>query len=159
MRICNSCMVFVMEFLSLQWGIISIDIRIGDYLTDVYSKGCVVIWEKQALSWCVHLLAVEDVVCGIRRMCWISCTVTHQPALVTFLLQQDDFRRDQHGVLWVRIIYISLMHNRWQQGTNMSVYGLLDSAAQDYIHLNVCTVARHEEDSLCRGSSGLRQSN
>jgi hypothetical protein len=40
-----------MGILLLDWGNMSIDIRIGDNLTDVYLKECNVIWEKQSLSW------------------------------------------------------------------------------------------------------------
>jgi hypothetical protein len=35
----------------LHWGNVRMDIRLGDYLTDVYLKGLVVFWENQALSW------------------------------------------------------------------------------------------------------------
>jgi hypothetical protein len=66
------CFAFAMDILSLHWGNISVDIRIGDNLTDEYLKGCTVIREKQALSWRMHLLAVEDAICGMRRMGWTS---------------------------------------------------------------------------------------
>jgi hypothetical protein len=61
LRICISCVGFPMEILLLRWGNVSIDIRIGDNLTNVYLKECIVIWEKQAHSLLVHLLVVEDV--------------------------------------------------------------------------------------------------
>jgi hypothetical protein len=41
---------FAMEILSLHSENISVDIRIGDNLTDIYLKRCIVIYEKQALS-------------------------------------------------------------------------------------------------------------
>jgi hypothetical protein len=43
--------------------------------------------------------------CGFRRILWTPDTVTRQPTLFKFLLQQDDFLRDQHGVLCVRMLY------------------------------------------------------
>jgi hypothetical protein len=60
LRICISCMGFPMEILSLRWGNVSIDIRIGDNLTDVYLKEFIVIWEKQAHPLLVHLLVVDE---------------------------------------------------------------------------------------------------
>jgi hypothetical protein len=58
MQIRISFMIFAMEILSLHWGNISVDIRIGDNLTDVYLKWCIVIWEKQAFSCCMHVLVM-----------------------------------------------------------------------------------------------------
>jgi hypothetical protein len=101
-----------MEILKLFWGNISIAIRIGDNLTDVYLKGCILTSEKQALSWCLHLLAVEDAVCGMRMMCWMPYAIIHLPALVTFLAQQDDFDRKQHAILCVGVSCIRLMYNQ-----------------------------------------------
>jgi len=66
---------FAMEILSLHWENMSFDIRIRGCLTDVYLKGCITVWEKQSLSWRMHLLAGDDAMCVTRRMCWISCKV------------------------------------------------------------------------------------
>jgi hypothetical protein len=63
----------------------------------------------------MHMLAVEDAMCGMRRMCWILYTITYHPALITFLLQQEDFLREQYGVLYVRISCILLlMYNQYK---------------------------------------------
>jgi hypothetical protein len=137
MQTCILCMGFVMEVLWQHWGNIRVDIRIGDNLTDVYLK-------KQALSCLMHVLAEEDAVCGMRRMCWISHMITHQPALVTFILQQDDFLKVQYGVLDVRISRILFMYNQYKgcsQRTIISVYGVLDVCyTRDCGHINFYAV-------------------
>jgi hypothetical protein len=116
MQICILCMVFAMGILSLHWGNISFDILIADDLTDVYFKRRIVPWEEQALSWRMHLLAVEDAVCGMKRMCSRPYTITHQRALSRFLLQQDDFLRVQYDVLCVRMSCILFMNKQLQPG-------------------------------------------
>jgi hypothetical protein len=57
----------------------------------------------------MHLLAAEDALCGMRRVCWIPRTITHQPALVTFLLQQDYFLTEQH------VVRISCVRSNYDQ--------------------------------------------
>jgi hypothetical protein len=144
MQICISCVVFAMEILSLHRGNISVDIRIRDNLTEVNLKRCIIIWEKRTLSCHMHVLAEEDAVWGMTRMCWISHTITDQPALITFLLQQDDFLRIQYGVLRVRISFIFFMYNQYKgcsQGTNISVYNSHDGCYTGlWTPLNFCAV-------------------
>jgi hypothetical protein len=95
-----------------------------------YLKRCIVIWEKQALSWRMYVLALEFAMCNVRRMCWISYMITHQPADVTFLLQQDD-----HGVLCLGISCIIFMYN---ESTSVAARGqtfpstVLSMAATQY---------------------------
>jgi hypothetical protein len=110
LRTCISCLFFAMIILSLYWGDTSIDIRTGDNLTDVYFKGCIAVWEKQALLLRMDLLAVEDGMCVMGRLCWTLHTITHQPALVTFHLQQDDFLKERHGVLCMRMSRNSFLY-------------------------------------------------
>jgi hypothetical protein len=90
------------------------------------------------------VLAVEDAMCGMRRLCWISHTITHQPALVIFLLQQDDFLRVRYGVLRVVISHMIFMYNQYKgcsQGTNISVYNSLDGCyTRLWKPLNFCAV-------------------
>jgi hypothetical protein len=99
---------------------------------------------ERALSCRINVLAVEDTACGMRRMCWISYTITDQPALGTFLLQQGDFLRVQYGVLCVRISCIRfthIQHKGWSQGTNISVYSSLDGCNTVlWTNLNLCAV-------------------
>jgi hypothetical protein len=93
------------------------------------------------------LLAVKDAVFGMRRMCWISYTVTHQPALiVTFLLQQDDFLRAAwHALRENTVIPFHVPVQGLQQETNMPVYIFLDWSYVTLITpLNICALARHE---------------
>jgi hypothetical protein len=73
----------------------------------------------------MYVLAEEDAVCGMTRMCCISYTITHQPALITFLLQQDDFHRVQYGVLYVSVVsfFTCNQYKGCSQGTNSSLYG------------------------------------
>jgi hypothetical protein len=159
MCICVSCVVFALGILWRHRGNVYIHIRIADYLTEVYLKRRIAIWEKQALSRLMNLLAVEDAMCGMRNMCCISYTITHQPALiVTFLLQQDVFLREQHGLLCVRILLP--FHVQPVQGLHQetnSVYSFVDEwYARLYTPLSFCVVARHEGKSLCHGSLSLR---
>jgi hypothetical protein len=100
-----------MDILSLHWGNISVDIRIGDNVTNVYLKECIVIWEKQVFSCHLCVLAVEGAVCGVRRMCWIPYTTTHQPALVAFPSQKDDSQR----AAWLLCVRISLIRSIYKQ--------------------------------------------
>jgi hypothetical protein len=144
-----SCVVFAVEILSLHWGNISVDIRIRDNLTDVYLKRCIVIWEKRTLSCRVNLLAVEDAVCGMRTMCCISYIITHQPALGTFFLQQEDFLTVQYGALCVTISYILFLSNQHKgcsQGTNIFVY----------ISLNECYTSLWTPWHFCTLCCGLK---
>lgn len=39
-------------------------------------ENCIIILEKQAFSCCMHVLVMEDAVCGTRRMHWTSCTLS-----------------------------------------------------------------------------------
>jgi hypothetical protein len=67
---------FVMIIPLLHRGNIRIDIQIGGNLINVCLKGCIIIWEKQAFSCRMHMLAMEDTVCRMRRMRWTSCTLS-----------------------------------------------------------------------------------
>jgi hypothetical protein len=62
-------MVFAVESLSLDGGNISVDIRFGGNLADVYLKRCIAVSEKQAFSCRLHVLAVKYVMWGMKRMC------------------------------------------------------------------------------------------
>jgi hypothetical protein len=106
-RICILCTIFMMEIL-LHWGNISVDFQIEDYLTDLYLKGCIVIWEKQALSWRMHLLVMEDTASRMLRLCWIMHVITHQPALVTFILQRTTFLAVWHTVHGNKLYFLNL---------------------------------------------------
>jgi hypothetical protein len=66
----------------------------------------IVFWGKQALSCRMNVLAVEAAICGPKRMWWITDTITHQQALVRFLLHQD-ILRERYVILWVRISSVS----------------------------------------------------
>jgi hypothetical protein len=150
-----------MGILWLHWENVSSDNRIWDYLTDVYFKGCIVIWEKQALSWRMHLLAVEDTVCGMRRTCWVSYRVTNQPTLVTFILQQDVFLREQHGVLCVRMGCIRFMYNQCKgcsrERTSFSLQ-LSGWELHKIVHTPQCLCSDEAwRKSVCHKSSGLRR--
>jgi hypothetical protein len=61
--------------------------------------------------------------CGMRRVYWVWCTLTLQPALIRFLLQQDSLGV-QYGILCLRIGYVHSMYNQhkgFSQGTSISV--------------------------------------
>jgi hypothetical protein len=90
-------------------------------------------------------------------------TITQQPADITYLLQQNGFLREQHGLLCVRISCI-LFHlqpvQMLQQGTNTSIHSFFDECyARLCTLLNFCALARNEGKNLCHGSSGLWWSN
>jgi hypothetical protein len=90
----------------------------------------------------MYVLAVEDAMCGSRRMCWISYTITHHPALVTFLLQQDDFLILRYGVLHVRISCIIFMYNQYK-GSNFSVYSSFELWTSLSFSVVCCGLTRH----------------
>jgi hypothetical protein len=101
-----------MEILLLHRGNVNNDIRTGDNHIDVCLKLCILIREENALSCPVNVMAMEDATCRLRRIRWISYMITHQPALVRFLLQQD-FLRVQYGILCTRISCILSKYTQW----------------------------------------------
>jgi hypothetical protein len=115
------CFVFAMDILSLHWGNISVDICIGDNLTDVYLKGCIVIREKQA--WKTQYVGWGG---------WVGYR-THQSALVTFPLQEDF--SEQRGILCARHIrFISNQGKGCSSGQTCPCTVSTTGATQDCAH-------------------------
>jgi hypothetical protein len=111
MQICISCMAFAMEIPLLWSGNVSIDIGIRQNLTDVYLKGCLVIWEKQALM--AHALAD-----GVRRVCWTPHTAsTRHICSATGRLSRRAARRTVRET--------KSYPKGLQQGTKTSVYSFV----------------------------------
>jgi hypothetical protein len=59
------------------------------------------------------VLAVGDLMSEMEKMCCISYTITHQPAHIRFLLQQE-FLRVQYDILYVRISCILSIYNQYK---------------------------------------------
>jgi hypothetical protein len=119
----------------------SIDIQIRDNLTNVYLKQCTEIREKKALSCHMHALVMEDTIWCMGKMCWILYTTTHQPALITFLLQQYDFLIVQYDTVWMKLVVFlwcttsTRLAARWQISPFIV---FLTGAAQDCGHPSIC---------------------
>jgi hypothetical protein len=152
---------FAMEILSLHWGDISMDIWIGDNFTIVYLKECIVIWERGTRV--SHALAG----CGRRNVRDeedVLDVVHDNPSASTrhVLLHQDDFLREQLGVLCVRISCIRFIYNQcdsWsrRQTSPSTVCSMVLCKIVYTPQFLFCGKAWRK--SWCRGSSGLRRSN
>jgi hypothetical protein len=119
---------------------LNIDIRIGGNLTDVYLKECVVIWKKQALSWSRG-----------RRNMWVQENVLDRPTVSkstrhsSFSTGRLSQRAAWRAVCDSGLYPFQLQVQGLQQGTNVSVYSLLDGCnARLCTTLNICTVVRHD---------------
>jgi hypothetical protein len=107
---------------------------IAGLLVDVYLKECIVAWGKQALAGCGRR-SVRNEKDGY------TIPITRQPALVTFLLQEDDF-------LTVRDNRLCACHVQPAQGTqqetNIPMCSFLEECyARLCTPLSLCSVARH----------------
>jgi hypothetical protein len=102
---------------------------------------------------------VEGAICGMRGMCWISYTVTHQPELSTFLLQQDELLRVQYGSLrtYVVVQYRTFSGLRSPHHTNRKVLKKVYSEVaieklykgQNFIYLFLSLQTRKSTGMLC----------
>jgi hypothetical protein len=61
---------------------------------------------------------LERVHRNLRETVTVVAHATHQPALVIFLLQQDDFLREQHGVQCMRMSCIRFIYNQYKGCTS-----------------------------------------
>jgi hypothetical protein len=94
------------------------------------------------------VLAVEGAMCAIRVMYWIAHTIPHQPAVVTLLIQQEDFLIEQHvcesKLYPFHVQPVKVLQHR----TNITVHRFLDECYLRFCApLNFCAVARHEGKS------------
>jgi hypothetical protein len=137
-----------MENLSLQRGYMSINVRIGNYLTDVYSKGYVVMWAKQLLSWTCWPWSTQ---CAGWEGC-VGCRISQHSS--HFFCNRTTFTESSMAY-WVTVHSTVLFttNARVAAGANISIYSFFDSATQDCTPLSFCAVARHEGKSMCYGSS------
>jgi hypothetical protein len=100
---------------------------------------------EACISWRMRLLAVEDAVCGMRGNVLDIVHGNHQPALVTFLLQQDDFFLEQHDILCVRMSCIRSMYSQCKfcsRGQTSLSWVLSMIATQDCVHTSISVPCR-----------------